>query len=134
MNAEQIKIAEKPFGLPPQTSQRLDRLRRLANGLDSRFRIPGTRIRFGWDLILGLVPGVGDLATTLPAGVMIAEGWRMGTRKRVLARMATNSTVDFVIGGVPVLGDLFDVYFKANRRNLAILEADILDQATKGRR
>ena len=108
-------------------ARRIARLQRLANGLDSRFRIPGTQIRFGWDSVLGLVPGIGDLVTTVPAAIFLIEGWRLGVRKRTLARMGVNSALDLTIGGLPVIGDAFDVFFKANRRNLALLEAE-LDQ------
>jgi hypothetical protein len=97
----------------------------LADGLDSRYKIPGLPVRFGWDSILGLVPGLGDLVTTIPAAIFLVEGWRLGARKRVLARMGVNSALDLTLGGVPLLGDIFDVYFKANRRNLALLEAEL---------
>ncbi|WP_435206032.1 DUF4112 domain-containing protein [Tateyamaria sp. 1078] len=106
-------------------ARRIARLRQLADGLDSKFRIPGTSLRFGWDSVLGLVPGLGDAVTVIPAGIFIAEGWRMGARKRVLARMGVNSAIDFVLGGVPIIGDAFDLVFKANRRNLALLEREM---------
>lgn len=104
---------------------RLARLDRLAHRLDARFRVPGTGVRAGWDSILGLVPGIGDLATAGPAAYMLVEGWRLGARKRTLLRMFANSGVDLLIGGVPILGDAFDVFFKANQRNIALLKSDI---------
>ncbi|MCK0150063.1 DUF4112 domain-containing protein [Marivita sp. S6314] len=104
---------------------RLKRLERIANGLDSAFRIPGTRFRFGWDSMLGLIPGVGDVATLLPGAYIIVEAWRLGARKRTLARMCVNSTADVVLGTVPVLGDAVDAVFKANQRNLRLLKADL---------
>ncbi len=102
--------------------------------LDSRFRIPGLGIRFGWDSVLGLVPGLGDLATAVPSGYMIYQGAKMGARRRVLAQMGANAAVDFVIGGVPVLGDVFDVFFKAHRRNIALLKREMarVDAADQG--
>ncbi len=100
---------------------RLDRLDRLAQGMDSRFRVPGTDFRFGWDAVLGLVPGLGDVAALAPAGYIWLEGHRMGVPNAVKARMAANIGVDWVVGLVPVLGDLFDAGFKANRRNVALL-------------
>lgn len=103
----------------------LARIDRIATMLDSRFRIPGTGIRFGWDGILGLIPGVGDIVAFAPAAYLVFEGWRMGVRRRALARMALNSGLDFVIGGVPILGDVFDVAFKANNRNAAILRREV---------
>ena len=82
-------------------------------------------MRFGWDSILGLVPGLGDAVTVLPAAYMIHQAAGMGVRRRVLARMAANAGIDFVVGGVPILGDAFDVFFKSNRRNLALLEKEL---------
>ena len=107
------------------TAARLARLDRLADRLDAKFRIPGTPIRFGWDSILGLLPGIGDLITTGPAAYMLVEGWRMGARKRTLVRMAANSGLDLLVGGVPIAGDAFDLVFKANKRNIALLKSDI---------
>jgi hypothetical protein len=102
---------------------RIARLERLADRLDTRFSLFG--VRFGWDSILGLIPGVGDAATALPGLYIIAEATRLGARGHVLARMALNTTADVVIGGVPFLGDLFDVGFKANRRNVALLKREM---------
>ncbi|SHH78044.1 DUF4112 domain-containing protein [Marivita hallyeonensis] len=108
-----------------EKDRRLARMQTLARRLDSQFRIPGTRIRFGWDSVLGLVPGLGDLITVGPAALMIVEAYRLGVRKRTLIRMGANAAADFVLGGVPVIGDAFDLFFKANRRNLALVEADL---------
>lgn len=93
----------------------------LADWLDSRFRIPGTGIRFGLDSVLGLVPGVGDAATTVPAAYMLYRAHRMGVPKTVLARMGWNVAIDLVVGAIPLVGDLFDLGFKANRRNVDLL-------------
>ncbi len=106
----------------------IERLERLANSLDARFRVPGTHIRFGWDSILGLIPGIGDVVTIGPAVYLILQGRKMGARKRALARMTANTTADLVIGGIPILGDAFDAVFKANRRNLGILKRDLAGQ------
>lgn len=114
----------KPKARPKEVSCRLHRFSKMADALDSRFRIPGTSIRFGWDSILGLVPGRGALVTVAPAAIQIAEGYRMGARKRTLARMGTNTALDLIIGGVPLIGDVFDVFFKSNKRNLALLHKE----------
>lgn len=106
-------------------SRRLDRMRRLADSLDSRFRVPGTPVRFGWDSILGLVPGLGDAMTVLPALYMIQQANRMGVRRAALTRMAGNAGIDFAVGSVPVLGDVFDLFFKGHRRNIALLEREL---------
>lgn len=105
--------------------ERLDRLQKLADGMDSRFRIPGTRIRFGWDAILGLVPGIGDIAALAPAAYIFLEGHRMGVPARTKGRMAFNVGLDWIVGSIPLVGDLLDVGIKANRRNVAILRAHV---------
>jgi hypothetical protein len=110
-------------GSRDDTEARLARLDRMADMLDSRFSILG--IRFGWDPILGLVPGMGDAVTLASGGYMIVEGARMGARRSVLARMAANAGLDFFVGSVPILGDAFDVAFKANRRNVALLRREM---------
>jgi len=111
----------------PDEVEKLDRLSTL---LDSRFRIPGTPIRFGWDSILGLVPGAGDLASLGPSAYLIYQGYRLGARKRTILRMSANTGLDFVIGAVPVLGDIFDLVFKANNRNFALLRKELADGLT----
>lgn len=103
----------------------LENLSRLARTLDSRFRLPGTSIRFGLDTIVGLVPGIGDTLVAAPSAWIIWRGHRMGIGKRHIARMVANSAADYVIGLVPVIGDLFDVGFKANLRNVAILQEQL---------
>ena len=101
---------------------RLDRMRGAARLLDSRFRIPGTGIRFGLDAIIGLVPGVGDFAGAIASSYFIYEAARLGAPAPVLARMVTNVGLEALIGAIPILGDLFDVAFKANNRNMRLLE------------
>lgn len=103
--------------------QELRDLESLAGWLDSRFRMPGTNIRFGLDSIIGLVPGIGDGLSAIPSGYILVRAHRLGASKTVLALMGLNALIDFVIGVVPVVGDLFDVGFRANRRNVALLRA-----------
>ena len=98
-------------------------LERLEFWLDRAFRIPGTDIRFGLDAILGLVPGVGDTASAAISAALIVAGWRMGVRRRVLAEMAWNVAVDWLIGSIPILGDVFDVAHRANTKNLRLLRS-----------
>lgn len=98
-----------------------DELERLAWWLDDSFRIPGTNRRVGLDGLIGLIPGVGDTATTAIAAYIVYRAWRMGAPGHVLARMGGNVAIDFLVGSVPVLGDVFDLAFKANRRNLELL-------------
>ena len=107
--------------MTPDMTARLDRLERLARNMDSRYRIPGLGIRFGWDSIIGLVPGLGDIASLGPAGFIWLEAHRMGASNAVKARMAANIGIDWAVGSVPLVGDLLDVGLKANRRNVALL-------------
>jgi hypothetical protein len=102
--------------------RRLERLRRVSWMLDSAVRIPGTGIRFGLDSLVGLVPGLGDLLGGVFSLYIIAESARLGAPRGLLARMGWNVAVDTLVGEVPVLGDMFDVAWKANVRNLALLE------------
>ncbi len=103
-------------------------MQRMARLLDSHFGIPGTRFRFGLDSLLGLLPGVGDSATAVMALWLVFEGWRMGVGKPTLARMTRNVLIDLVVGSIPVAGDAFDLVWKANRRNLELIEADLAAQ------
>jgi hypothetical protein len=115
----------------PALRAEIARLDRLADLLDSRFRLPGTRIRFGLDGLIGLVPGIGDTLVLAPAVWLVWRASRLGVPRRDIARMAANTGVDYVVGLVPILGDLFDVGFKGNRRNIAILRA-ALERAPRG--
>ena len=85
-------------------------------------RIPGTNIRFGLDALVGLVPGLGDVTGAALGAHFILLGSRLGAPKAVLARMVLNVALDTLVGVVPVFGDLFDVAWKANNRNMALLE------------
>jgi hypothetical protein len=108
--------------MAPARPDNLDGLRRWANLLDNAFRIPGTRIRFGLDAIVGLVPGVGDLSAPVFAAVILVTGFKLRLPAIVQARMVVNATIDMVLGLVPLFGDLADIAWKANLRNLALLE------------
>ena len=110
----------------------VERLRRLAYLLDDRFPIPGTRYRIGLDGLVGLVPGIGDGVTTLLALYIVLEARRLGVPLNKLGRMGINVGLDAVLGAVPLVGDLFDVAWKANRRNLALL-LDHLDAESRAR-
>ncbi|MBJ3777268.1 DUF4112 domain-containing protein [Acuticoccus sp. 2012] len=95
----------------------------LAHWLDSKFSLFG--IRFGLDSVLGLVPGIGDLAGFGLSAYLIAQGYRMGARKRTLARMAANVAGDTVFGSIPLVGSVIDVFWKANRANMVLLKKDL---------
>lgn len=102
--------------------KKLRRLRRLVRVMDQAVRIPGTRITVGLDGIAGLAPVVGDVATAAVSIYFIEQARRLGVRKPVVARMYANLAVDCLLGVFPVVGDLFDVAWKANVKNLRLLE------------
>jgi hypothetical protein len=106
--------------------------RALAKLLDSAFTIPGTNVKVGLDAVLGfLAPGAGDAAAALAAAVMLWLGFRLRVPKVILGRMLLNIVIDAVVGAVPALGDLFDLYFRAAERNLALLERHAGDAPAK---
>jgi hypothetical protein len=111
-----------PSSRLPPTPDTLDALRRYAVLLDSQFRVPGTNIRFGLDAIVGLIPGFGDISTPVFAALLLLQGVRMRLPAIVQIRMVLNAAVDMLFGFVPIVGDLVDIGFKANLRNLALLE------------
>ncbi|WP_084417939.1 DUF4112 domain-containing protein [Henriciella litoralis] len=99
-----------------------DDIDRMARLLDTQFRLPGTKMRFGLDFLVGLVPGVGD-AVTGGLGLWIVHRARQeGASVFLLFRMIWNLLVDTVLGAIPLVGDIFDFAFKANRKNAAMLQ------------
>ena len=97
-------------------------LRQLAVLLDARFRIPGTSIRFGLDPILALIPGLGDLASPAFTVALLVQGLYQGVPRVVMLRMLLNAGVDALIGALPLAGPVADIFYRANLRNLALLE------------
>ncbi len=97
----------------------------LSHLLDDFIRVPGTSIRFGLDGIIALVPGVGDLLQGIASSVIILAAWSRGIPKVILGRMVANVGIEVLVGLVPVLGDMFDIAWKANRRNYALLTGSI---------
>lgn len=93
----------------------------LARWLDTALRIPGTRIRFGLDALLGIVPGLGDAIGALIGGYIVLAALRAGAPRLVVVRMLANIGLDAIVGAVPVAGTIFDVAYKANRRNAELL-------------
>ncbi|MGO8933573.1 MAG: DUF4112 domain-containing protein [Terracidiphilus sp.] len=96
-------------------------LRKLEILLDEAFPIPGTHVRFGVDAIIGLVPGIGDVLAGLASLVIPLAGWIRGVPYVTLARMAANLAIGVTVGSIPILGDAFDIAWKANRRNYRLL-------------
>ena len=111
----------------------LARARTLARLLDSAAKVPGTGIRFGADAILGLIPGLGDVAGAALAGYLVILAQRLGAPRAVVLRMLANVAVDTLGGTIPVLGDLFDVAYKSNTRNVALLEQAVQKPVTTTR-
>jgi hypothetical protein len=107
---------------PGSQDPALPALRKWAVLLDSAFQVPGTRMRFGLDPIVGLIPGAGDLVTGFFSIMILLHSIRLKIPKVVIARMLLNTGLDLLVGAVPLLGDLFDAGFKANLRNLGLLE------------
>lgn len=115
----------------------LERMRRIARLFDQAFQVPGTRWRFGIDALFGLVPGVGDLAGAVVAIYALHVARLLRAPASIQLHMLSNITVDAVVGTVPVIGDIFDFIFKAQTRNLALLEAWLAsphDTARRSRR
>ncbi len=112
----------------------VEHLKLLAKLMDHVFEIPGLKLRFGLDSILGLLPGFGDFATSLVTLYIIQEAHRRGVSRVTLARMGFNVLVDWVVGSVPVAGDAFDVFWKSNRRNVELLLQHEADPKTRARR
>lgn len=97
-------------------------VRRWARLLDSQFRIPGTRLTFGLDPVIGLIPGVGDLVGPVFGLVVLAHAWRMRVPKLIMARMVVNAGLDALLGIIPLIGDTVDLFWKANQANVTLLE------------
>ena len=127
-----MQVTRKPEILSPRTrrggkvfdDEHLDLLSHL---LDDWFRIPGTSIRFGLDGIVGFIPGVGDAIGGIASCIIIFAAWMRGVSYVTLVRMLANWGIEVVLGTVPVLGNLFDIGWKANRRNYALLTGSLAD-------
>jgi hypothetical protein len=89
--------------------------------LDDMFRIPGTHIRFGLDALIGWIPGIGDAMAGIASFFIVFAGWRRGVPKVTLVRMIANVLLETTLGAIPVAGDVFHVFWKANRRNYKLL-------------
>ena len=106
------------YATVPDELRNVDRLSRL---LDSKFRIPGTSIRFGADFLIGLIPYGGDILSFLMSGALVVTMAQHGASGKLVAKMLFNILLDTTVGAVPVLGDIFDLFYKSNRRNYHLL-------------
>lgn len=100
-------------------------VRHLAQLMDTRFSVPGTPVRFGWDTLIGLLPVAGDTVSMAIGLLILREGKRLGVRRLVLLRMAGNLFVDWLAGLVPGVDIVLDTVYKANMKNLALLEREV---------
>ncbi len=112
----------------PQIPHNLQKAQRLANTMDSAFRIPGIGYRIGLDGIIGLIPGIGDVITVAIAARIVHLGHKMGMPKSMISKMLRNIVLDFLLGAVPLVGDVADFFFKANKRNVKAMEKWWLSQ------
>jgi hypothetical protein len=108
-----------------QQEQQLRPLRRLAGLLDSALPVPGTRWRIGLDGLIGLVPGIGDLAGAALSSYILMKAIRLGVPAGVVLRMLFNILLEMTLGAIPLIGDLFDFGFKANLRNIRLIERHV---------
>ncbi len=102
-------------------------IRTLARMLDSAVKIPGTGIRVGADSVFGLIPVVGDIAGAALSGYIVLASARLGAPASTIVRMMVNIGVDTLVGSVPILGDMFDVGWRANMRNVELLDSHLVD-------
>lgn len=124
----------EPGGRAPAVSERLPpELRRIGYLMDESIRLPGG-YRIGWDPIIGLIPGIGDAIGLAVSGYVVAQAGRAGIGKFVLARMIANVVIEALIGVVPLVGDVFDAMFKANVRNLRLVERHLANPRSTRRR
>ena len=128
MAPPQTPLFEAIRAAGPSKADSVARIEALSHLLDNAFQIPGTNHRVGIDAILGLIPGIGDLVSTALASYIIWEARQLGLPRWKIARMVGNVALDTTVGAIPFAGDLFDVAFKANRRNMKIVR-DHLERA-----
>lgn len=112
------------------TTPNVEQLRQVARLMDGIFEIPGLRTRIGLDSLLGLFPGLGDLLSSLVTLYILQAAADHGVSRWTMSRMAMNTLVDLTLGSVPVVGDVFDVYWKANERNVELLQRHVAAQST----
>ncbi len=126
----QFKIPASNEPVHPDYARLLDEIDRLAGRLDTQFRIPLTNVRFGWDPVVGFIPIAGDLVTAALAIKIILAARRLGADKTLIRRMSLNSATDIAFGVVPIIGTLFDIFYRSNVRNVEALKDEIRRRRT----
>jgi len=127
----EIKIL-KARPVQDQSTPDMEWIERIAKWLDSRFLIPGTNIRFGIDPLMSLFPIVGDLMTYIISGMLIHTMYNAGASRKVVIKMILNSTLDAIIGAIPLLGTVFDIFYRANDRNVRLLKEHYFEGKHQG--
>lgn len=117
-----VRVVYDPRKKGPDVPPPMQNFGRIAKLLDSKFVIPGTRIRFGLDPLLSLVPVLGDLITLVVSSMLIYTMHNHGASRKVVVKMLINAGLDTVIGAIPLVGTVFDVFYKANDRNIRLLK------------
>jgi Domain of unknown function (DUF4112) len=137
----EVEIVDAADVDPPKTwgSRRMGQelepeLELLAHWMDSAFHIPGIGLRFGLDAIIGLIPGLGDTLTSLASLYILNAGRRYGVPRVTMLRMAANIALDYLVGMIPLAGDAFDVVWKANQKNVALLRRHVMATPAEERR
>ena len=115
----------------PALEARYRRLRQIAVLMDGFLRVPGTKFRFGLNSLIGLPPGAGDAMLAAISLWIVWQGSKLGLPRKEIVRMLGNVAIEAALGSVPVVGDLFDIMWKANLRNLAIIEQHLAEERTK---
>jgi hypothetical protein len=124
INKIEVRGKQDRFGLSKQERKQIEveeSLDTLSHYLDGLFRIPGTGWRFGLDSLIGLIPNVGDISTSLVSFYILIAGVRYGVPKITIVRMAFNIGLDYIIGAIPFVGDAFDFFWKANQQNMDLI-------------
>lgn len=118
----------------PQQDPKQAQIEQLATFLDSAIKLPFINYRIGWEPIIGLIPGIGDVAGVILSGTIIVQAARIGTPKTVLLYMIINSAIEALVGMIPIIGDIFDFVWKANTRNVRLMQKALNDpKAAKSR-
>jgi hypothetical protein len=127
----EIKII-MPGQEAPEKEKELRWVKQLATLLDSQFIIPGTNIKFGLDPLFSLIPVLGDLVTYVISGVLIYTMYQQGASRKVVIKMIVNSTFDAVLGTIPIVGTVFDVFYRSNERNMKLLREHYMEGKHQG--
>lgn len=127
---EKTKLRTRSAANSPPDLKWIDKISEV---MDSRFRVPGTRFRFGLDPILGLLPGLGDATSLAVSGILIFYMARYGASRKLVIMMAGNVLLDALIGSIPVIGSVFDFFYKANEKNISLMKRHYHEGKYQGR-